>query len=601
MRCNSPFPVRVCPQTLAHVVLICVVSLIASIPLLLHGFPYGDDSVEHLCWYTAFARQFWSGEIYPRWLLDANAGLGSPVFFVYGPLPFWVACLLRPMVKMFMAWGSPIRELGLSAALALLISGLAAYVWLREAVGARSALAGAILFLFLPYHFTVDLYVRGALAEFWAFAWMPLTLWFTARLLHGKRYATAGFGISYALLIVTHLFTALLFTAVPAVLAVFEASEQSRRKILLRLGAGMALGVSLSAVYLLPAIRNEKYISPQKLIAEQPDFYYGHNFIFTKQLKAEKTFNRQLSWLTVSMAMTAMFSFAGIAASRNTQARRKSVVWAGISVTGLFLMMSPSRFIWGALPTLQQIQFPWRLNTVLSIAVLVLLSLMIECFDSRRKSAELAICGVALLSTVPWFGIAASAVRRASPWASPELLKREPPSVRRNVSLRLSIDSDQLTPVWMHVPRLAGPESIRRLAAQFRDKKVLPTDGSVAVEYWGARELRLNTRLNSPEPIFVKHLCYPRWKAEVSNSHKPIPIRCSPQGLITVEAPSGEALLSIFLPQGRAERYGLWITIVAVLLVISSVLASFKRKRARLMTFDTGVGLGREDQKKFAS
>lgn len=578
MRHSNSISARPLTRTLAQVVAICVASLVASVPLFLYGFPYGHDSVEHLCWYTAFARQFWSGEIYPRWLLDANAGLGSPIFFVFGPLPYWVACLFRPAVEVFVGGGSPVRELGLSAALALVISGLAAYLWLREAVGPRSALPGAILFLFVPYHLTVDLYVRGALAEFWAFAWMPLILWFTARLLHRKRYAVAGFGTSYALLIFTHLFTALLFTPVPVVIALFSHSERDRRKILLRLGAGMALGIALSAVYLLPATRNEKYISAQRLIEERPNmYYYGHNFMFSEQTTdldaGTRRFRRYLSWLTVATAMTAAFACAGIAASPTTQYRRKAVVWAGIAAAAFFLMLSPSRFVWAALPVLQRIQFPWRLNTVFSIAIVALLALMIECFGGqRRKSAAVAICGVSLLSTLPWFAASPWAAHRASPWASPGLLNPE------RASVLLAMDSDYLTPVWMRVPSLASPESIRRLAAQFGNRNVLPVGDSAVIEHWGARELRLRTKLNSAQYILVKRFYYPGWRAEASN-RGPIPLGCSREGLITVEAPSGETILTISLPPDRAERYGLWITLAATLLASCAVAASFKMKK----------------------
>lgn len=54
---------------------------------LIGGVIEAHDVLFHFNWSKYFSQQFWSGELYPRWLLGMNSGLGSPSFFFYPPIP----------------------------------------------------------------------------------------------------------------------------------------------------------------------------------------------------------------------------------------------------------------------------------------------------------------------------------------------------------------------------------------------------------------------------------------------------------------------------------------------------------------------------------
>src|SRR5215472_15010344 len=69
-----------------HMPVLIAVGVILTLPTIIYGFPFfGDDSAIHTLWYTSFSHQLWSGELYPRWLVGMNGGLGSPAFFYYPP------------------------------------------------------------------------------------------------------------------------------------------------------------------------------------------------------------------------------------------------------------------------------------------------------------------------------------------------------------------------------------------------------------------------------------------------------------------------------------------------------------------------------------
>jgi len=74
----------------------------------------GHDTLEHINYARHFTDQFWSGELYPRWLIGMNHGLGSASFFVFPPLPFYVYALAEPGAKL-LRWNA----MSLTAFLAL--------------------------------------------------------------------------------------------------------------------------------------------------------------------------------------------------------------------------------------------------------------------------------------------------------------------------------------------------------------------------------------------------------------------------------------------------------------------------------------------------
>src|SRR5215831_9604427 len=239
------------PGRWAPIACILAATAILCFPLLRWGLPRGHDSIVHIQWYFCFSQQFWQRDLFPRWLASMNAGLGSPSMFVYGPLPYYAASLLHPLLA---GSATPANlELGVAVWLATAFSGIAAYLWLQTMAGRLGALAGALAYLIVPYHLSIDLYTRATVPELWAFAWMPLILYFTARAIQTTaKSSIAGLAVSYGLLIATHLVATVLFTPVLLVYAAFLPRPGSRNSAFTRVALGIALGMGLAAAYVLP-------------------------------------------------------------------------------------------------------------------------------------------------------------------------------------------------------------------------------------------------------------------------------------------------------------------------------------------------------------
>jgi hypothetical protein len=85
------------------------------------------------------------------------------------------------------------------------------YLFTRSLFGPLAATVGAVVYATLPYQL-VDLYVRGALAESWAFVWLPLAALCLLRAWVDRRpHWSIGLAVTVAGLILTHNVTALLF------------------------------------------------------------------------------------------------------------------------------------------------------------------------------------------------------------------------------------------------------------------------------------------------------------------------------------------------------------------------------------------------------
>jgi len=143
--------------------------------------------------------------LYPRWFPEFAYGYGHPVLNYYSPQGYYLR-------EIFHLWGAGfILSAKLAFLAGLLLSGLAFYLWTRDSWRRFPALVGAVAYLYAPYHLA-DTYIRGALAESFAFVFMPLALWAIGRLFKQKNVAYAiAAALAYGGLVLTHNLTALIF------------------------------------------------------------------------------------------------------------------------------------------------------------------------------------------------------------------------------------------------------------------------------------------------------------------------------------------------------------------------------------------------------
>jgi len=556
---------------------IAIAGVILTLPTLYYGFPsYNHDGWVHALWYSNFASQLWAGELYPRWLLELNRGLGSPALFFYQPAPYYATSLFKPL---FLDDPHGLRQLGVSASLAFIASGWFAYLWLCRIVPRSPALIASIVYLVMPYHLAIDLYLRGAFAEVWAFAWLPLILFFAHRLRSGERFSIVGLAVSYALLIVSHLPTALIFSPVPILYMIVQADRGNRIRAAAGAVAALALGVGLAAIYLLPALTMREYVSMQEM--SKPEIYFENWFVMTSLLG--RGLPAYLSWLVISMVCAAGCAYFAAGENSNDIVRRERAFWAAVAVGAVAMMTPLSKPVWKLLPILQNVQFPYRFNTILCVASAALIAFAMASAKQTMSLRSAALRLVIALPVTLWVLIYPLSVWREY---------KTHPVTRANQ--RELIENNQDAPEYK--PRWAERDAFYRLmfelgqAKQFDKVSVIEGNADVRVERWAPRSIVLRVNGATGATLRVKQLYFPGWRARVEGGGDLEARPATPAGLLDVVTPEGDQQVKIELTPGRAERWGQYVSAISLLIALALIIQGFVIRKAKAQCSRGGPG-----------
>jgi hypothetical protein len=574
-------------RRLAPAAAVVAAALAVSLPAWLTGVPAGSDTVFHASWYSHFSSQFWSGELYPRWLAGMNGGLGSPVFFYYAPLPYHLTSLLAPPVP---AGDYGLRHLAYGTALSFVASGLACYLWLRQISDGRGAAAGAILYLLAPYHSVVDPFMRGAYSELWAFAWMPLALYFARRLAaDDSRFAFAGLSVSYALLALSHLPATLIFSAVPVPYAYFASGR--RVAAALRALAAVALGAGLSAVYLAPALT----MQPAASFGDMHAANYFERWITFEKANA-RDLHGQLLWGALTSAAlvvcAALLARAGCARAAggdvsgvSGDARRAELIfWIAAAALSILMTTFASDPVWRLLPVLQKVQFPWRFQLVLCLAVAGATAAGVGSLRGGFATLNRRALVFASLLVACWLYFWAGAMLRTYP----DL----PRPYRLGGGTLRWLDRSRDAPEYR--PALAASNAehdvealLQNLCGDLRREPracVAEGEGAVSVTRAGPRSLDLRVESAAGLTFRVTQFHFPGWAARLDGRPHPV-AAARPDGLLLLSAPAGTHTLRLTLNPTLPERIGLFTSAASALVLAfppaRTLLAKLRRRRRR--------------------
>ena len=568
-----------------HVVTIVGVGLFLSLPVMIFGLPFlSDDTAFHASWYSNFSKQLWSGDLYPRWLMDMNGGLGSPVFFFYPPVPYYLTSLLRPFFPNDQ-WG--LHQLGLAASIALVSSGLTAYLWLRNLADDFGAMLGAILYMAMPYHLAADLYVRAAFAEYWAFVWIPLILYFIHRLVAGHRFAVIGVAVGWALLAMTHLPTTITFGALPFLYVVVLAPKGKRTRMLAQTTMVVIAGTGLAAIYLVPALTDEALV----LLARHATGYFSYaNWLFFSHFSLWRDDKIVLVLLTANLIAIATSAFV---INRSTTAVHKTLnrFWYAVAVFSVFMMTALSKPIWQMLPPLQKIQFPWRFNGILTLATTGLLTIAISSWKQKVGSVVQSLRIVTFVLILPWVPITLWEIYQVYPQTNSiqadisvrqeEMEQnRDPPEYRprwclptSSVNWESSVDED----LWAELMKTDIGSLLRSAGsapAHPPEPALIDGSGNASIQARKPREIDLRVETSAPTSLIVPQFYYPYWSARLSGENTRLDLTPSqPNGFISLAVPGGTYVVVLRFERSRSEIIGALISLSS--LVILSGLAGF--------------------------
>ncbi|HKD86741.1 MAG TPA: hypothetical protein VKB58_18480 [Terriglobales bacterium] len=560
-----------------HLGILVGLSLLLTLPVLIHGAPdLSHDGLDHARWAKHFAQQFWRGDLYPRWFTDVNEGFGGPSGFFYPPLTSYVSSLFWPLVAAHDPYGW--LSAGYSLVLALVLSGITAYLWLRSIAKPGAALLGAVVYVLAPYHVAIDLYQRGASAEFWIFVWLPLVMLAAQRLIEDSRWAIPGAAVAYALAVLSHPTVSLGFAPVPLAY-VFVFCEKPRRiKTALLLLAAMLLGVGVNALYLMPAMfdqhkvyaewqtsghgdyRNEWLIQDPQQLTLMARYAYGLIVRNGTQIPWELVMQvRVLAVTLITLLALAVLFVISRRWERERRARSMAVFWTVVAAISLVMMTQLSSPVWRLAGFLKYLQFPFRFNIVLVVSVAALAALAAQ--HLLEAPARMLSCLLAA-TTVLWLGVDLfSATQVYSIWRQTNMDK----ITTNHALLRTQIDYPTMWPKPGNLTALGNMSAFDVLVATHPPKTAdLQGLGSAHIESWEPRRVVIQIQAAENGRLTVNHFYYEGWTARVAGVQSNLAVRPSFDGLMQLAVPKGSYTLTLELPRDTAEEWGLRISLLSI-------------------------------------
>lgn len=512
-------------STWRDLTLVAAFGAVLMTPALLWGAPGIDSAAFNYVWTRQFAEGLARGDPYPRWLLGSFEGLGSPTFYFYPPLAFYVSSVFE-----LLGLATP-RAIGFAGLVLLVCSGGSMYLWLRGKT--RYAALGACLYMAMPYHLA-DFYVRAALAEFAGFVWLPLIA--LALEAQPKRWAPPLLCLTFAGLIVSHLPMAVLATVflIGPMVAIRAWKERTLRHAAAALVAGV-LALGLTAIYLAPALGLQKHLSTAIL--------WGPLY-------------RPDAWSVLApgpgIPTGILYTFASLAAGAALLALSAGLgFWTVLALVVGMASLGLPPLLW-SLPLLTQVQFPWRAMAIVEFAATT-------AFVTGPKRPLLALAAVAVMA--PGIVKLAQAAQHGFANAYPSDIDSALP------------DAPEYLPPSFHAPGVVNYDArpdFRRLEGPLvrgqASRITLAPDGAVDLEATAAG------------PIVIRRAAFPAW--QVTHDGAVVPLKPGP--LIAFEAQPGRyQLRQVRLPP---EVLGGWISLGSALGLGALTLWALRRRRPVVAT-----------------
>jgi len=344
--------------------IICLAAFIATSPDLLWGNSCGHDFDFHLASWLDAAASWRHGLFYPHWAPSPNYGAGEPRFVFYPPLTW----MLGAAFGLIFPWKGVALAITCSF---LAATGLATRLLARQVLPDGPATLAGCVALFSGYSmFTA--YERSAFGELAGGFWIPLLLLLLFRDRDPQssvwRRAFDGSAVLLALVIagawLSNAPLGVMASYLLAAVALVVAKLQRSWAPILRSAVAMTLGLGLSAVYLVPAAVEQRWVQIHQA-TDDPGLAIENSFLFGRHANPNLELHDVELWrvsiiAAIMIVLTLLCIFIAWRRGRLPGQRTWWIPLALIPVVVLLLQLPISLPIWNLLPKLRFLQFPWR-------------------------------------------------------------------------------------------------------------------------------------------------------------------------------------------------------------------------------------------------
>ncbi len=491
------------------------------------------DSATHLHWSSSFTESLREGVVYPRWQGSAFSCRGAPTWVYYPALPYYVPALL--------SFAGTTVALKLSVGIALFLSGWACFTYLRLFSTSMVSTVGALAYMIFPGHL-FQIWPLFFYAGLWSFVFIPLVFRGAHSITKGGHPAALAFPLGGLLL--THLPTAA--TVIPACLVYIIVTGKLRAKH----AWGLGLGVSVSAVYWLPAVAERGRVHSEMFTQWNR---FEDNYLFISSHPYGEGWLAVNHLLSIGALVTAMVLV--VAAFRLRSLPREMRFWTFLGLATFFAMTPWSSAVWKLIPVAHWLPVPWRLQNLLVLSASVV--------AAHGLSKRLASRHENLWKFLTWTGLLACAVTSSFAFRTLPFL---------GVDHHREALETGLYEIGQYRPRAAPAPARREQPAEpCRAPQVnLEGTGSANVTVWENHTKRVEVGLTSPGRLNLRLFAFPGWEATVNDL--PSALTTTDKGMIAIDLPPGRHEVALHFRATGFRRVGAWVTWIAVLALVVSVL-----------------------------
>ncbi len=544
-------------------VLIFVLAL-AIKPLTVPGFfPIHDDT--QVARVYEMEKALDDGMFPVRWSKDLGYGYGYSMFNFYAPLSYYVGGL-----ESFFGVDQIVSTKTLFA-LALIFSGISMYILGNFLWGSWGGIVSSVLYVLAPYN-ALNIFVRGNIAEAWAYSFIPLFFYGLFRIYKEKKlrvkYIAVG-SLSLSAIILSHNLTAFELSIFFFITLVFFFITSKRQAIKFSL-LSFALGLLIASFYFIPAIFEASYTNIQSQVGGGADF--KDHFVCIQQLwDSPWGFGGSapgcLDGLSfrigkLHLVLMGIFVLITLKGWKRKKDELSYLIFA-IFAFSAFFMIDISKPVWELIKPMEYIQYPWRFLTFASFSSALIAGSLIRELKINYPKLKipsyipgLLVVIIALILYVKLFSTQMVLDRSSSYYTNIS-----------NLNFRISKISDEYLPKDIKKP-------------QSRDgigEKMQFLKGNGKVVYFDEKTNSIKTFIDvsSASTILFRLAYFPAWKAYIDG--RETVLNKSTQG-VTLELPQGAHELKLLFVETPIERVSDLLSLSGVGLLILGTIYSKKKR-----------------------
>ena len=561
---------------------IFIVSAVLSWPLTKPGLYqiHDDQQTARLFLFDKALRE---GQFPVRWVDELGFGYGYPLFVFYPPLVYGLGEIFH-----FLGFGF-IDSVKIVFFLGIFASGLAMYVFAKELWGRLPAMISAFFYMMIPYR-AIDVYIRGALAESFAFVWLPLILWSFLKIQQTLKFRYVLYAAAFlAFLMITHNLIFLPFMLLLPFYLLFLIINSPNKKLATSYQLlATILAFALSAFFWLPALLEKKHTIVDNLLIVSLANYNIH-FVYPQQLwnwawgfggSAEGLadgISFKIGKLHVLISIVTLILaviYLLIKRAKNSLSIvncQLTIVFFLLFAFSAFMTTSYSKFIWDRIPPLGYLQFPWRFLTFTAL------------FSSSLAGAFVYLLKVPIVKMVAAavliFLLFIPNLKLFKPQTYRFYLTDEKATAADVINWDISFSSFEYLPKGIELYR--GPLGTNLVNIDKTDipsQKIEVFRGQAEIKTQEAKSHRLILTADSENQAKLQAniFNFPGWQVRVNNQNVPI-VDNNRLKLITFSLPSGNDRVNIEFKNTPARTIANIISLAAFVSVILIVFSRWRK------------------------